>query len=170
MDNLEMQKRFQFFSAICDIVKVFGETEIGNCEVDEDAIAKYCCSDRFWKDHWNCNTKEDIYEKLTNDIILGFPVWEFLKVSDWTKNMLEKSFATEQTLKWKELCKKYKCYTCKFYNAIETGLGLYEECIYKEEKPINRLQNGREWKPLKRRESFEPKKSCKNYKNNNKIL
>lgn len=157
MNNIELKKRFEFFSAVCDIVQIWGETEIGTCEVDEEVVANYCCSDKFWKDHFNCHTKEDIYEKLTNDIINGFPVWEFLKLSDWTKEMLEKSFATEQTEKWKELCKTYKCYTCEYYHSEDTGLGLYEKC----KKPKDDI---RQRGMMRKREIFEVKKNCKHYK------
>ena len=43
----EMRKRFMFFSAVCNIVQIFGETELGSCEVDEDAVAEYTMSDHF---------------------------------------------------------------------------------------------------------------------------
>lgn len=162
--NNEMSKRFMFFSAVCNIVQIFGETELGSCEVDEDAVAEYCLSDRFVAHLWSCNTKEDIYEKLTEDILNGFPVWEFLKVSDWTKNVLEKSYMTEKTNQWLKLCKTYKCYTCKYYKACETDLGLYEECTFKEDlSTLSRAKRGK-LKMRPRRVDFEPKKQCKNYR------
>ena len=40
MNENEFKRRIQFYSAVCDIVQIFGETEIGTCEVDEEAVAE----------------------------------------------------------------------------------------------------------------------------------
>lgn len=157
MNVEEFKKRLQFYSAVHDIVQIFGETEVGTCEIDEEAVAEYCLSLKFTADQFTCSTKEDIYQKLTDEILNGFPVWQFLKVSDWTKEMLERTFSLEQERKWKELCKKYKCYTCKYHLMKESGIGVYEECNW---KPKDARLRTRVW--LKDR-SFAPKKSCKNY-------
>lgn len=160
MIDKEMAKRFFFYSSVIDIVQIFGETELGSCEVDEEAVAQYCMSDRFWSDNFTGCNKEDFYQKITDDILSGMPVWEFLKVSDWTKRMLEQSFVEEKELKWRELCKKYKCYTCQFYNAVETGIGLHESCTYEKEQQKNRREF-RDWRV--RRDCFEPQEKCINY-------
>lgn len=157
----EMKRRFFFYSAIIDIVQIFGEAELGSCEVDEESIVEYCMSYKFSVDNYiyNVNTKEDMYQKITDDILNGMPVWEFLKVSDWTKRMFEKSFVEEKELKYYKLCKKYKCYTCQYYKASETDIGVFEKCIYK-----NRVK-GEEYRTLTLRErGFVPKGKCVNYK------
>ena len=41
----ELKKRFEFYSSILDIVKIFGETEIGTCEVDEEALSE---KEHYW--------------------------------------------------------------------------------------------------------------------------
>ena len=156
----EMRKRFMFFSAVCNIVQIFGETELGSCEVDEDVVAEYTMSNHFVAHLFSCNTKEDIYEKVTEDILNGFPVWQFLKVSDWTRQRLENTYATEQTKQWEALCKKDRCYTCKYYENCDTSIGLIEKCNYKKENISNR-RDFSYWKY--RREVFSPKKSCVNY-------
>ena len=160
MDN-EMRKRFLFFSAVCDIVQIFGETELGSCEVDEEAVAEYTMSDHFIAHLFSCNSKEEVYEKVTEDILGGFPVWQFLKVSDWTRQRLEHTYATEQTRQWEALCRKYCCYTCKYYRSQDTGIGLLEKCGYKK-KDGNSKRDASSWKG--RREAFSPKKSCVNFR------
>ena len=67
---------------------------------------------------------------------------------------------TEQTKQWEALCKKYCCYTCKYYESCNTSIGLIEKCNYKKENISNR-RDFSSWKL--RRESFSPKKSCVNY-------
>ena len=99
-------------------------------------------------------------EIITEDILNGFPVWQFLKVSDWTRQRLENTYATEQTKQWEELCKKYRCYTCKYYESCDTDIGLLEKCNYKKENSNSR-RDFSSWKT--RREAFSPKKSCVNY-------
>lgn len=158
MNNIERtEKEFIFFSALCDVVKLFGDMELGSCEVDISAVATYCKDFKFQTDLFEYNTKEEIYEKITNDILDGFPVWEFLEVSDWTKSMLEKSYLNKQKKKYDLLCKKYACMTCQYYNAEDTSIGVFEKCTLKESVM------GRRDLRLKRTSSFRKKKSCKNY-------
>ena len=47
MNVEEFKKRLQFYSAVHDIVQIFGETEVGTCEIDEEAVAEYCLSLKF---------------------------------------------------------------------------------------------------------------------------
>lgn len=145
-------KQLRFYQGIVDIVKIFGETEIGDCEVDEEAVAKYVASFKFASDTWGLESKDEIYQKITDDIINGWPVWEFLKISDWTKRMLEKSFAEEAIKERQELERKYKCYTCKYLNESQTSLGVLQKCM----RPMERFK-------MERRDYFEPKKRCKYY-------
>ena len=158
----ELKKRFEFYSAILDIVKIFAETEIGTCEVNEEALAEYCSNAKFAVDNFNIKTKEDIYQKITDDILGGFPVWQFLNVSDWTKEMISRSFAKEENKLKEELKRKYKCYTCKYYVGKQTSYGYIEKCSYIESI---RSVHKRDFTLCRtRRDKFKPKKSCKNYK------
>lgn len=145
-------KQLRFYQGIVDIVKIFGETEIGDCEVDEEAVAKYVASFKFANDTWGLESKDEIYQKITDDIINGWPVWEFLKISDWAKQMLEKSFAEEVIKEREELERKYKCYTCKYLDESPTSLGMLQKCM----RPRGRFE-------MERRDYFEPKKRCKSY-------
>ena len=144
--------KLRFYQAIVDIVKIFGETEIGDCEVDEEAVANYINSLKFVDDMWGIASKEDIYKKLTDDIIDGFPVWEFLKISDWSKRMLECSFNNSVEQERKRLEKTYQCFTCKYLEESDTSLGIYRKC----HRPKERFE-------MKRRDYFEPLRRCKSY-------
>ena len=157
----ELKKRFEFYSAILDIVKIFGETEIGTCEVNEEALSEYCSSDKFAVDNFNIKTKEDIYQKITDDILCGFPVWQFLDISDWTKEMVSRSFIQEEIKLKEELKRKYKCYTCKYYIGKQTSYGYVEKCNYDDSIKNIDKRDFTFWRA--RRDEFEPKKSCKYY-------
>lgn len=155
MSNKQLVNYFVLYQAIIDIAKIFGETELGSdCEVDECAVAEYCLSNKYIVDMWGITSKEDVYEKITNDILNGMRIWDLLKISDWTKSMLDKSFLDEQQAVMEKLRKKYKCYTCKWFEMTKTSIGTFIEC--------NRPKDKRSWSTHKRGK-FEPKKSCKYY-------
>lgn len=154
MNEKSMEKCLMIYSAICDIVQIYGDTELGTCEVDTTAVAKYCCSDKSVFDLLECQTKEDIYAKFTQDILDGFAVWQFLKISDWTKNMLARNFENEAQEQLEKNKKIYKCLTCQFYHEAYTSIGTFVTCECPQESC---------W--AKRRRSLpQLKKSCKNYK------
>ena len=127
-------KHLMVFSAILDILRIFADSEIGGqYDFDLNKISEYLNSLRMIKDYFECQTKEEVYKRFTNDIYNGFPVWRFLKLPDWTMNMVEKSFQNECQQEYKEMQKKYKCLTCKYYSAKMTQIGIYQECTSKEE-------------------------------------
>ena len=152
-------RKLYYFLAVKDIVETFAETEIGSgCEIDVDAVDAYCSSLRFVNDMWGIYNKEEIYQAVTDDILAGYPIWQLLKIPEWTKNMLEREFAREQQRKREELEREYKCYTCKYFVEKETGLGTWMECTW---KPLETKRNF-DWRP-RRGSNFEVKKRCKNY-------
>ena len=147
-------KQLMYFNVFKDIISIFGQMEIGNDEVDVEELATYLGSDKFFFDTFTAETEEEIQEQITELIENGFPVWRFLKCSEWTKNMVEKSFKEECEQEKEELFKTYKCLTCQHYSCKETQIGLLQKCSYQEENPECRL---------KTREEFKLKKKCKNY-------
>jgi hypothetical protein len=85
-------KQLLYYQALVDIVTIFGETECGSSELDTERIAQYVSSVNFFEHTFDAATKEDIYDQITEEIINGFPIWRFLKCSDWTMKMFEKDF------------------------------------------------------------------------------
>ncbi len=150
--NEKLIIQLRFYQAVVDVVRTFGEMEIGECEVDEEAVANYVASFKFVNDLWGISSKEDIYQKLTDDIINGWPVWDFLKLSDWKRNMLDREFRRKAEEERARLEQEYKCYTCKWLEEKETSLGIFRKC----KKPRDGFE-------MKRREYFDPKKRCKAY-------
>ena len=153
--------KLYYFLAVKEVVELFAETELGSgCEIDVDAVEAYCDSARFHLvDMWGIDNKEEIYRAVTDDILAGYPVWQLLKIPEWTKNMLEREFAAEEARKRKELERKYKCYTCRHFVEQETGLGTWLECKWKPpETEKHRFM-------LKRTAGadFKFKRRCKNY-------
>lgn len=153
MDNEKSLLNFlTFYQTMIDIVQIFGETEIGRCEVDREAVARYLLSNKYFVDMWGCTDEESVQQKITDDILAGFPVWQFLKISDWTKRMMERSFADDCEKQMQELRAKYKCYSCKWYKLTQTSFGTLEQC----KRPISHY----DWRG---KSPFKPRKACKYY-------
>ena len=153
MNSLE--KQLLFFNTFKDIISIFGQTEIGINEVDVQKLAIYLDSNKFFADSFNLNTEEEIQQYITKIIEQGFPCWMFLKCSNWTKNMIEKSFKIECEQEKQEMEKIYKCLTCQYYSCTQTSIGLFEKCNYTS-KNINTLSYSRK--------EFRLKKTCQSYK------
>ena len=134
-------KQLMYFNVFKDIISIFGQIEIGNDEVDVKELATYLGSDKFFFDTFTAETEEEIQEQITELIENGFPVWRFLKCSDWTKDMIEKSFKEECKQEKEELFKTYKCLTCQYYTCQQTQIGLLQKCLYEEEKTKHRMIN-----------------------------
>lgn len=155
-------KQLMICAAIMEILQIFADTEIGgHYEIDYDKIADYINSFRCPAEYFECSTKEDVYERFTQDIYAGLPVWRWLKLPEWTLKMVERTFEDECQAEYREMCRMYKCLTCKYYEARNTEIGVFQKCNYRKEEP-NRMCN-RHYHSLKRDEPFELKKKCRNY-------
>lgn len=160
-----MSKQLMIFSAIIDILNIFADTEIGGqYEFDYDAIDNYISSFKCQAEYFDYQTKDEIYAKFTQDIYNGLPVWRFLKLPNWTMNMVEKSFKTDCENEFEQLKKIYKCLTCKYFHSHRLGVGLiYQECKYEEtHKTKLKRQHDGVLKP-RREGAFEMKTRCDNY-------
>lgn len=148
------EKQMYYFLAVKEIIELFAEQEIGSrCEINIPAVISYIESMKFVNDSWGLRTKEEIYQLVTDDILSGYPVWNLLNMSEWTKNMVEREFAIQQQKIKEELKKKYKCYTCKHFVEQKTSIGILKSC--------NRPRDNRF--RLERRGVFEPVKRCNYY-------
>ena len=150
-----LEKQLLYFNTFKDMISIFGQTEVGTGEVDVQKLARYLESNKFFADSFTLNTEEQMQEYITQLIEQGFPVWMFLKCSDWTKSMVEKSFQQECKKERQEMEKMYKCLTCKYYFCSQTSIGLFEKCTY---VPANKNTF------LYSRPEFKLHKTCKNYK------
>ena len=149
MQKTETIKLLTYFEEFKNIIQIFGETEIGCSEVDIEKLAEYMCSFKFHTDIFSCQTTEEIQNHITNLILDGFPLWEYLKISDWTKDMVSKSFKAECHEEFEEMKKQFCCLNCDFYSIKETMIGLLQECKCDE---------------ADNRRPFELRKKCEYYK------
>lgn len=156
-------KKYYYFLAIRDIVRLFGEQELcSECEVNVPAVINYIDSYNFNIDTWDTTSKEELYQKITDDILDGYPVWRLLDIPEYKMNILEKELSDKAQKELEQLKKTYKCYTCKYFNETVTSIGILRECNWKASENYN---NGHEhiFKLKRNHEPFNPKKRCKKY-------
>lgn len=161
--STKTEKQLLYYQALCDIVSIYGETEIGCSEIDTTAVAQYVASDNFFVDYFNCLSVEDLYQQLTEEIIKGFPIWRFLKISDWTKTMLDKQLQQTIIEEQQRLQKTYKCITCQYYEEINAAFGTICKCTYTNTNN-SEFSLGRKRFLRDRNVLHELKKFCKHYK------
>lgn len=148
-------KQLMIISAMIDMLRLFADNEIGGqYEINFDKLCNYIDSIRCVSDYFECDTEEDVYNKFTEDIYNGLPVWRFLILPEWTANMVEKSFNTECQNEYEQLLKTYKCLTCKYYKEQKTMMGILPKCTFK-------VRDGH--KLPRTHKPFDLRKSCKNY-------
>ena len=148
MDELAFIMRYV---AITDILKIFAETEIGTtAEIDNAAICQYLRSPQAISDYWEAKTPEDCYDVFTKQVEEGYPIWQLLKLPEFTRQQLEKEFQAEREREEAKRKKKYKCLTCKYLDITKTGFG----DIYGCKNPCELKQA---------RTEFSLKTRCKNY-------
>ena len=76
--------------------------------------------------------------------------------------MVERTFEDECQAEYRELCRIYKCLTCKYYEAQNTEIGVFQKCNYRDEN-FDRMYK-RHFLALRRDDGpFELKNNCKNY-------
>lgn len=125
----ETERLIKISGAIREILEIFVSQEIGeNVEVDEDALAEYMDSYRCIADYFDANTKDKMYEVFLNQVLAGYPVWQLLKLSDWTKNMLIREFNAELEEEKRKAQKTYACLRCKHYSYDDVSLGRIHKC------------------------------------------
>lgn len=129
MTDKELLRILSISSAIREMLEIFAEQEIGNnIEIDEEALAEYMSSERCIADYFEAKTKEEMYEIFLKQLLNGYPVWQMLKVSDWTKNMLNREFQKEIEEQDRKMKESYACLSCKYYSCVEVELGALHRC------------------------------------------
>lgn len=156
------EKKMHFFLAVKDIVELFAEQELGVAyDINVPAVLAYVDSFEFAAHAIECNSKEAIYQLITDDILNGFPVWRLLLCSDWTMNIMERELNRQVQREKEERERKYKCYTCKYFQLDETSIGTFMDCKFLE---MHAEETGRRFLGWRSRDrDFKPKTKCKNY-------
>lgn len=125
-----------YLKAFLQFIETWASEEIGsNVEVDFVKVFKYLTSERFFFQEFENSgdlSEEELYEvalkSVEAKVLAGFPVWEYLRMSDWTKRMLEVTFQSEADKELSEAKKKYPCLSCRFFSITRYAMGDKDHC------------------------------------------
>ena len=129
-DSTKNKFKYLYLEGMIKFLKMYAVNELGsNCDLDLYRIAMYINSVRFEnEDVYEIKSLDDIYNILTEEVIYGFPIWRFLKVSSSQLKYLESEYSDKLT-KLKEILENEKsCRMCYFYRPIDTPFGFIEKC------------------------------------------
>ena len=151
--------------AVLNVLEVYSEQEIGyRAEVNTEKLLNYVkalATTWLYKD---ARTIDECCEIFLSEILKGEPVWRLLEIPEWTAKMLEREFADLIAEREAALKRKYKCLTCIYYKAIETQMGIIDQCTYKPPTPDGSMLKHRATMLQARRgEQFKLKTRCNKY-------
>lgn len=129
-----------YLKAFVQFVEIWAGEEIGSsAEIDFVKVFRYLQSERFFfREFENTGdaTEDELYElalrSVEQKVILGFPIWEYLKVSPWTMNMLKVSFEKDAEEVFNVDKKKYPCLTCRYFSIERFSIGDKDKCSNEE--------------------------------------
>ena len=157
--------QLEFYEVLREFLGCYASEHIGEATLDLEAISTFMESDKFLFVYKLEHTdKEALFKLFEEQVLEGYPVWEFFNISDWSKRMCEINFKKDINEKKDEEAKIYKCPTCRFLEIRHTSIGSRLKC--KGRKFESRMEeiefimaNGRELDHLD-----EYQKECKLYK------
>ena len=139
----EFKNKLVFYEVLKEFLVCYAGEFIGEVEIDTGAVAYFLNSDKYLIDYQiNKYSKDDLFKLFEEDILNGYPVWEFFKLNDWTKNILVKNFKDEEAERIKEMEKKYDCLTCSLFKVNNTTYGVVYKCNFVDpEDEMSRIFN-----------------------------
>lgn len=133
-----------YIEGMINFLEIYAQSEIGEVEVNIPAIALYVNSPEFENvDCYMIKNIEDIYKIIELEILMGLPIWRFLKLSEYQMNIFEKNYERSLIENQKYLEENYPCKRCIYFREINTSLGYLTECnnLKDEFSPLSRDRN-----------------------------
>lgn len=161
----ELHYHLEFYEVLSEFLGCYAAEHIGEYTLNLEAISEYMQSDRFLVmfkvDHTD---KDSLLKVFEEQVLAGYPIWDFFNISEWSKRMCELNFATEIKSRKEEESRIYKCPTCQFLDLHVTSLGTIARCTgnspkTRAEKFEREFLHGRNYDTLD-----EYKKDCIYYK------
>lgn len=122
-------RKGMYLEALIGFTEIFAETEIGDAEVDIEKASLYVNSPLFENTSaYGMHTLADAYRQIESDVLHGLPIWNFLKLTPYQSEMMERTFVRNAREELREIEAKSPCFTCVFYRCEGTQLGSYEYC------------------------------------------
>lgn len=122
-----------FIEALIDFLTIYAESEIGNVEVNIPLVSLYVNSPEFENvDCFHIEKIEDIYKMIEIEVLMGLPIWRFLKLSDYQFNLFEKNYEVVLKENQKYLMDNYPCKGCLYFKEDNSSFGYVSMCMQDE--------------------------------------
>lgn len=120
----------QFYEVLKEFLELYSNEFIGNnASINIENVARYLNSGRYLtRFKLEKFSKDELFKEFENDVLNGYPIWELLNISNWTRKILELEFKKNIKNELIKNIKKYKCLTCKYYEENHTPYGLIIKC------------------------------------------
>ena len=129
-DDKKLFVKSLFMEGLINFLEIYAESELfSGIEINLPLVSLYINSQEF--ENVDCsyiNSIEDVYEILEAETLMGLPIWRFLILSTYQKNILESQY--EKFLKDNEkyIRETYPCKRCVYFEELNTPFGYLSRC------------------------------------------
>ena len=120
--KLSYEKRSElkgtFLEGLIRFLEIYTQTEIGEgIELDVMKIALHINSPWFENvSLFSFTSIEDVFSLLENMVLNGFPIWRFLKLTEWQQGIFENEYSELLRQARINIVEKHPCYGCIWYD------------------------------------------------------
>lgn len=126
----QVEVKAVFLEAFIRFLDIYAQTEIGEgFELDIMKIALHINSPQFENDDlYAIHSIEDAFRLCESLAVFGLPIWRFLRINEWQRQMLEKSYRQRLKAANEWAAKEKLCYSCIWYREEDTSFGFLQSC------------------------------------------
>lgn len=144
-----------FIEGLINFLSIYAQSEIcEGIEVNIPLVSLYVNSPEFENvDCYSIKNIDDVYKIIEIEVLMGMPIWRFLKLSNYQMNLFEKNY--EEVLKERAtyLRENYPCKRCIYFREEDTPFGYLSQCLREEEASLHYRRESIDWTQIS---------SCKN--------
>ena len=144
-----------FIEGLINFLSIYAQSEIcEGIEVNIPLVSLYVNSPEFENvDCYSIKNLEDVYKIIEIEVLMGMPIWRFLKLSDYQLNLFEKNYENVLKERIAYLRENYPCKRCIYFREEDTPFGYLSQCLREDETTLCRRRENIDWTEIS---------SCKN--------
>ena len=129
-DKKKAEIKAMYIEALIKFTDIYAQTELGDdIEIDIMKVALYVNSPQFENQNvYTYRNINDIYKELETLVLAGLPIWRFLRLSPYQREIFEADYQKLLVELQNEAAKKCPCYGCIWYREDSTIMGNIAKC------------------------------------------
>lgn len=118
--------------AMINFLNIFGLENVGTFEIEYWKVLQYVNSPEFRVTAgWDMKSIDDCYQFIEDEVLAGWPIWNFLRLDARAKSVFDDLFDREAQEREDAMKRKYKCMRCTKLVRRRVSLGTLYACLYK---------------------------------------